>query len=88
MQSAAQSMEVGIQIIAEDPQNPAMRRRTHRSFFTMVAMDAEGKPVEVPRLVCETPSDFEWRCEALLRKEARQRFNRELEGACRIEAMS
>ncbi len=80
-------MEVGISIVAEDPQNPAMRRRTHRSFFTMIALDARGKPVDVPRLLCESPGDLEWQCEAELRRQLRARFREELEaGACRTAA--
>ncbi len=82
------SMHVGISIVAEDPQNPDSRRRTNRSFFTMVALDEDGRGVRVPRLLTETADDRKWRCEAELRQELRRRFNEELEaGVCEIEAI-
>ncbi len=81
------SMEVGISIIAEDPQRPGAARRTNRSFFKMVALGEDGRPTRVPRLRLETDEDRKWHCEAALRRELRERFRRELEaGACRIDA--
>jgi acyl-CoA hydrolase len=81
------SMEVGISIVAEDPQQPDRSRRTNRSFFKMVALDESGRPMEVPCLTLETEEDHKWHCEAGLRRQLRERFNRELEaGVCRIEA--
>jgi len=79
------SMEVGIQVVAEDPQNPDSTRRTNRSFFTMIALGENGDTREVPQLVCETAEDDKWRCEAQLRKDLRRRFEEELEeGRCAI----
>lgn len=80
------SMEVGISIVAENPRDPTTGRRTNRCFFTMVALDEEGRPAPVPELVLETEADRTWACEAELRKELRRRYGRELErGACRFE---
>lgn len=81
------SMQIGLQVVAEDPQNPGTSRRTNRSFFTMVAVSEGGSPLPVPTLICETGEDRKWRCEAELRRELRGRFNEELtEGRCRIDA--
>lgn len=80
------SMEVGISIVTEDPQVPGSSRRATRSFFTMVALDKDGRPFEVPRLLCESPEDRKWQCEAELRRELRRRYRRDLEaGVCQFE---
>ena len=47
------SMEVGIKIVADDLKTNS-RRHCISCYFTMVAMDANGKPVEVPKLIAET----------------------------------
>lgn len=78
------SMEIGIQIVAADPRRPGSGRRTHRCYFTFVALDEEGRPKPVPELVCETDQDREWRCEAELRRQLRERYRKEVEtGVCR-----
>jgi len=79
------SMQVGISVMAEDPRSPASERRTTRSFFTMVALDDDGAPVEVPRLACETDEDRKWQCEAELRRSLRKEFSERLAtGICQI----
>lgn len=50
------SMEVGIKIIAEDLKS-GTKRHTNSCYFTMVAVDAQGKSVEVPRLVPESEEE-------------------------------
>lgn len=81
------SMQIGLQVVAEDPQKPGTSRRTNRSFFTMVAVSEAGSPLPVPALICETEEDHKWRCEAELRRELRANFNEELtQGRCRIDA--
>jgi uncharacterized protein (TIGR00369 family) len=47
------SMEVGVEVIAE---NPLTGRRTHTNsaYVVYVALDDEGHPTEVPRLLLET----------------------------------
>ena len=80
-------MQVGLQVVAEDPQRPGTSRRTNRSFFTMVAVSEASTTLPVPSLICETGEDKKWRCEAELRRELRSRFKEELsEGRCRIDA--
>ena len=44
------SMEVGIRVEAEDIPGRT-RRHTNSCYFTMVAVDAQGKPVPVPEMV-------------------------------------
>src|SRR3989338_11078813 len=47
------SMEIGIRIEAENLKT-GERRHTNSCYITMVALDDKGKPVPVPRLICET----------------------------------
>jgi len=47
------SMEVGIKVIAENIQK-GIATHTNSCFFTMVAVDENGRPTPVPRLVPET----------------------------------
>lgn len=50
------SMEVGVRVEAEDPRT-GKRTHTNSSYFTMVALDDQGRPVEVPPLILETDED-------------------------------
>lgn len=58
------SMEVGIKIVSDDLKANT-RRHCISCYFTMVAMDGEGKPTEVPVLTPET-EDQKRRWEAAL----------------------
>lgn len=83
------SMQVGISVVAEDPRAAESERRTTRSFFTMVALDDEGMPIEVPRLACETEEDRKWQCEAELRTTLRKEFSQRVKaGVCEFESSS
>ncbi|HET7456361.1 MAG TPA: acyl-CoA thioesterase [Gemmatimonadaceae bacterium] len=66
------SMEVGLRVEAEDLVS-GNRRHTNSCYITFVAIDRNGRPVEVPELVPETP-DEERRFAA-----ARERRRRRLE---------
>lgn len=80
------SMQVGLQVISENPEEPGSSRRTNRSFFTMVAVGEDRTPLGVPRLVTETAEDRQWRCEAELRREVRSHFEEELHaGRCAFD---
>jgi acyl-CoA hydrolase len=47
------SVDCRVSVHAEDPKGGRTnRRKTTTSFFTFVALDEEGKPTEVPKLVC------------------------------------
>jgi acyl-CoA hydrolase len=64
------SLDVKVDVSAEDPRTDEMRETT-TSFFTFVALDEAGSPTEVPDLVCETESE-EARREAALDERAAQ----------------
>ena len=64
------SMEVYIEVWAEDIPNN-VRYRSNHAFFTFVAVDKEGKPQEVPSLVPETPEEKELYESAVKRREFR-----------------
>ncbi len=51
------SMEVGVRVEAEDLQT-GNRRHTNSCYLTFVAIDRNGKPVEVPRLIPETEEEI------------------------------
>ncbi|HEV7348814.1 acyl-CoA thioesterase [Telluribacter sp.] len=64
------SMEVFIEVWAEDI--PAGRRvSTNRAFYTFVAVDQNGRPIEVPELQPETDEDNELYASALRRRQLR-----------------
>lgn len=64
------SMEVYIEVTAEDV--PAARLiETNRAFFTFVAVDQLGKPIDVPELVPETDFEKELYEGALRRRQLR-----------------
>lgn len=50
------SMEVGIQVTAENLETGIIRH-TNSSYFTMVAVDKAGKPTAVPSLTPVTPDE-------------------------------
>jgi acyl-CoA hydrolase len=68
------SMEVGIKVIAEDIRNKIVRH-VNSCFFTMIAVDDDGKPVTVPPLVPDS-IDSQRRFAAA---ESRRAMRRELE---------
>ncbi len=64
------SMEVFIEVTAEDI--PASKKiMTHRAFFTFVAVDQNGKPIEIPQLVPETAEEIKLFEGALRRRQLR-----------------
>lgn len=64
------SMEVGIRVIAENLTEHAYRH-TMTCYFTMVAIDEQGKPCPVPALPLRNETEKRRYEEALLRKEVR-----------------
>src|SRR4051794_24952733 len=61
------SMEVGVRVVAESPLT-GESRHTNSAYFTMVAVDEEGRPVAVPPLVAESPDEHRRAQEAELRR--------------------
>ncbi len=52
------SMEIGIRVTASNPQKGDIRH-TNTSYVTMVGLDKNGKPIEVPGLVPDNDEDRE-----------------------------
>jgi acyl-CoA hydrolase len=50
------SMEVGVRVESENLQT-GIRRHTNSCYLTFVAIDRNGRPVEVPRLIPETEDE-------------------------------
>lgn len=64
------SMEVGVRVEAENPRT-GDRWHTSSAYLTMVAVDDEGQPVEVPALITETEVEHRREREAQLRRSNR-----------------
>ncbi len=69
------SMEVGIKVLAENIRTQDVRH-VNSCFFTMVAIDDERKPVEVPTLRPFTPDERRRFAAAQARKEMRKALDR------------
>ena len=52
------SMEVGVIVEGEDPLT-GVRTRTATAWATFVALDAQGRPAPVPRLLPQTPEEIQ-----------------------------
>ena len=65
------SMEVGIKVVTEDIRHRAVRH-TNSCFFTMVALDDDGRTVEVPTLEPRDEDGRRRHAAALIRRELRQ----------------
>ena len=65
------SMEIGIKVIAENIRTQVVRH-ANSCFFTMVAVDDEGRPTPVPALEPGTPDEVRRFAAARLRRELRE----------------
>jgi acyl-CoA hydrolase len=64
------SMEVGVRVEAEDVRSGAVVH-TSTAYLTMVALDDEGHPTEVPPIAAQTPDELRREREAQLRRNNR-----------------
>ena len=64
------SMEIGVRVEAENPVS-GENRHTGTCFLTYVALDKNGKPREVPRLILETDDEKRRWAEAEVRRHLR-----------------
>lgn len=64
------SMEVELNVWAEDPQAET-RRKCNRAFYTFVAIDDDEKPVEIPAIAPETDAERERHDAAAKRRDIR-----------------
>jgi acyl-CoA hydrolase len=67
------SIEVGIKVITEDILTQETRR-VNSYFLTMVAMDENPKPVNVPSFIPSNPDQVRRHKAAELRREIRRQF--------------
>ena len=81
------SMEVGIRVEAENIRSGA-RRHTNSCYFTMVAVDDTGRPVQVPELVLESDLDRKRQRAAELRRALRREFAARLDEAAEAKGMT
>ena len=78
------SMEVGVRVEAEDLLS-GRRRHTNSCYLTFVAVDANGRPVEVPELVPQTAEERR-RFEAARERRARRLEERQREATNKSDA--
>jgi acyl-CoA hydrolase len=64
------SMEVGVRVEAEQPREGTVRH-TNTAYLTMVALDGDGRPAEVPPLFAETDDERRREREAQTRRRNR-----------------
>lgn len=74
------SMEVLVEACSENYLT-GESKFTNRAYFTFVALDDDGKPRPVPRLILETDEELREYQEALKRREARLK-RREISSSC------
>jgi acyl-CoA hydrolase len=73
------SMEVGVRVEAEELMT-GRRRHTNSCYLTFVAVDRNGRPIEVPELLPETPEEKR-RHQAAIQRRARRMEERKSEEA-------
>lgn len=71
------SMEIGVRVEAEDLQT-GIRRHTNSCYLTFVAVDRNGRPIEVPDIKPESPEEIR-RYQAAIERRRRRLEEREQE---------
>ena len=66
-------MEIGIKVVTEDIRSQAVRH-ANSCFFTMVAVDDDGRPAAVPRLEPVTADERRRHAAAIVRRQLRAEF--------------
>jgi acyl-CoA hydrolase len=74
------SMEIGVRVEAERPE-VGERRHTNTAYLTMVALDEDGRPCEVPPLLTQAPDEERREREAQTRRRLRLQERQEILGA-------
>ena len=69
------SMEIGIKVVAEDIRKQSVRH-ANSCFFTMVAVDDDGRTTPVPPLEPSTPDEIRRSAAARLRRQLREEMER------------
>jgi len=65
------SMEIGIKVITENIRERSVRH-TNSCFFTMVAVDGQGRPAPIPELQPDTPDGLRRQRQAKQRRQIRE----------------
>ena len=65
------SMEVHIKVSAQNISAGGELLKTHSAFFTFVAVDQSGRPIEIPPVIAETDEERELYQSALRRRQLR-----------------
>jgi acyl-CoA hydrolase len=73
----ATSMEVGVEVLTEDPRT-GDRRKCCDAYLTFVALGGDGRPTAVPPLLAETEDERRRERDARVRREARLRLRETL----------
>ncbi|AEC20108.1 acyl-CoA hydrolase [Pusillimonas sp. T7-7] len=74
------SMEIGIKVIAEDIRDKVVRH-VNSCFFTMIAVDDDGKPAKVPVLTPNTADEHRRFAAAEIRREVRREMEKKFKAA-------
>ena len=69
------SMEIGIKVVAEDIRKQSVRH-ANSCFFTMVAVDDDGRTTPIPPLEPTTPDEIRRFAAARLRRQLREEMER------------
>ncbi len=70
------SMEIGLKVLAEHPKT-GEQKHILSAYFTFVALGEDGKPVEVPQVIPESPIEKRRYDEADMRRKRRQQEKEE-----------
>ncbi len=74
------SMEIGIRVEAQEIRS-GLSRHTNSCYFTMVAVDDNAKPTQVPQVEPGTPEEEQRYRAAALRRELRREFQQRMDEA-------
>jgi acyl-CoA hydrolase len=74
------SMEVGVRVMVEDLLT-GVRQHTSSAYLTFVALDNDGKPMQIPPVIPETPDEIRRFKEAGERREYRLALRNRNKGA-------
>jgi acyl-CoA hydrolase len=72
------SLVVGIKVVSQNVKSHDLKH-TNTSYFTMVALDEQSKPVQVPGLILQNRIEVRRFLQAYLRKELKKRYQQEEE---------
>lgn len=72
------SLVIGIRVISENVKHHTVKH-TNSSYFTMVALDDDNRPAQVPGLILQKPEEVRRFIEGKKRKDLKKQYRQELE---------